>query len=329
MDSRSSHTHSHLREAARQTSRRLALSLVLTLVFVVIEAGAGIFANSLALLTDAAHNLTDVIALGLTWFAVRITAQPANAQKTYGYHRAGILVALLNSTTLVLISLGIFYEAYRRFLSPPEVQSGILIGVGLIAVVINLVTALLVHRGSQSDLNLRSAFVHLMGDVISTVGAVVAGVIIYFTDANWLDPLVGVLIGFLILYNAWGILRDAVDILLESTPRDVNIKEMVRDIAEVEGVLGIHDIHVWSLTQSLRTMSAHILTDDLHISAGGMIQRQIGEILRRRYNIAHATLQLECVDCFADSLYCDLNGHLHIDDGSGAIQNTAHRSGKR
>lgn len=317
------HTHLHLREVAKQTTQRLSLSLVLTLVFVIIEAGAGIFANSLALLTDAAHNLTDVIALGLTWFAVRVTAQPANAQKTYGYHRAGILVALLNSTTLVLISLGIFYEAYRRFIDPPEVQSGILIGVGLLAVVINLVTAMLVQRGSQSDLNLRSAFVHLMGDVLSTVGAVIAGVIIYFTGANWLDPLVSVLIGFLILYNAWGILRDAVDILLEATPRDVNIKKMVDDIIQVEGVLGIHDIHVWSLTQSLRTMSAHILTDDLHISAGAQIQRQVSEMVRDRYNIAHATLQLECVDCFPDSLYCDLNCQLRMDDVQPPAQHSS------
>src|ERR1044071_499225 len=279
MDAKSSHTHSHLREASKQTTVRLSLSLFLTLVFVIIEAGAGIFANSLALLTDAAHNLTDVIALGLTWFAVHITAQPANAQKTYGYHRAGILVALLNSTTLVLISLGIFYEAYHRFINPPQVQSGILIGVGLIAVVINLVTALLVHRGSEHDLNLRSAFVHLMGDVLSTIGAVIAGVIIYFTDANWLDSLVSVLIGFLILYNAWGILPDAVDILLEATPRDVDVQAMVKEIAQVNGVLGIHDIHVWSLTQSLRTMSAHILTDDVHISTGSDIQHQINEVL--------------------------------------------------
>jgi cobalt-zinc-cadmium efflux system protein len=198
--------------------------------------------------------------------------------------------------------------------SPPDVESSILIGVGLIAVVINLVTALLVHHGSEHDLNLRSAFVHLMGDVLSTIGAVIAGVIIYFTDANWLDPLVSVLIGFLILYNAWGILRDAIDILLESTPRDVNIKNMVDDIIQVEGVLGIHDIHVWSLTQSLRTMSAHILTDDRHISAGTAIQRQINEILEHRYNIAHTTLQLECVDCFPDSLYCDLNGNYHAHD---------------
>lgn len=328
MNQTNSHTHSHLREATKQTTQRLSLSLFLTLAFVILEAAAGIFANSLALLTDAAHNLTDVIALGLTWFAVRITAQPANAQKTYGYHRAGILVALLNSTTLVLISLGIFYEAYRRFMSPPEVQPNILIGVGLIAVVINLGTALLVHRGSQHDLNLRSAFVHLMGDVISTVGAVIAGVIIYFTNANWLDPLVSVLIGFLILYNAWGILRDAVDILLESTPRDVDIQSLVKDIAQVDGVLGIHDIHVWSLTQSLRTMSAHILTDDRHISAGTEIQRQINVLLNHRYNIAHTTLQLECVDCFPDSLYCDLNGHFHADKNSAAPQHAGHHSSR-
>lgn len=301
-----SQTHSHLKDAARQTTYRLSLSLFLTLAFVILEAGAGYFANSLALLTDAAHNLTDVIALGLSWFAVRLTAQPANAQKTYGYHRAGILVALLNSTTLVLISIGIFYEAYLRLVSPPEVKSSILIGVGLVAVVINLVTALLVHRGSESDLNLRSTFVHLMGDVISTVGAVIAGIFIYFTNANWLDPLVSVLIGFLILYNAWGILRETVDILLESTPRDLDMKTMVNDITKVDGVLGVHDLHVWSLTQNLRTMSAHILTEDISVSTGAEIQSRINELVYRRYNIAHATLQLECVDCDPNSLYCRL-----------------------
>lgn len=308
-----SHSHTHLGEAARQTTSRLSIALFLTLAFVFIEAAAGIFSNSLALLTDAAHNLTDVIALGLSWYAVRLTTQPANARKTFGYHRAGILVALVNSTTLVLISLGIFYEAYRRFLSPPEVRSDVLIGVGLVAVFINLFTAWLVHRGSQQDLNLRSAFVHLMGDVLSTVGAVAAGVIIFFTGANWLDPFVSVLIGFLILYNAWGILRDATDILLEATPPDVDLKAMVEEIVKVEGVLGVHDLHVWSLTQNLRSMSAHILTEDLPISAGAEIQRQINELLFHRYNIAHATLQLECIDCFPNSLYCDLNGNEYAE----------------
>jgi len=316
-----SHAHSHLQEAAQQSTTRLSISLFLTLIFVFIETAAGIFSNSLALLTDAAHNLTDVIALGLSWFAIKLTTRPANKHKTYGYHRAGIIVALVNSTTLVLISIWIFYEAWHRFVSPPEVQSGILIGVGLIAVVINLVTALLIHRGSEHDLNLRSAFVHLMGDVLSTIGAVIAGVIIYFTKVNWLDPFVSVLIGFLILYNAWGILRDALDILLEAVPRDIDSTKLVDDMLQVQGVLGVHDLHVWSLTQSLRTMSAHILTDDLSISVGANIQRQINEIVYHRYNIGHATLQLECVDCFPDSLYCDLNDHYHMDEEHASFSN--------
>ncbi len=318
-----SHTHTHFGDVAKQTTSRLALSLILTLGFVFVEAIAGIIGNSLALLTDAAHNLTDVIALGLSWYAIRLTSQPANSRKTYGYHRAGILVALINSTTLVVISLGIFYEAYHRFLNPPKVELGILIVVGLIAVVINVVTALLVKKGSEHDLNIRSAFLHLMGDVLSTIGAVIAGVIIYFTNANWLDPFVSVLIGFLILYNAWGILRDAVNILLEATPRDVDTSELVQDVMQVDGVLGVHDLHVWSLTQNLRTMSAHVLTDDVSISDGADIQRKINDVVYHRYNISHATLQLECVDCLPDSLFCNLNGDSHADDASTVAQHSA------
>ncbi len=317
------HTHSHLRDAAQQSTKRLSISLFITLAFVFIEATAGIFSNSLALLTDAVHNLTDVIALGLSWFAIRITTRPANERKTYGYHRVGILVALVNSTTLVLISLGIFYEAYHRFINPPEVQSSVLIGVGLIAVVVNIVTAMLVHQGSDSDLNLRSAFVHLMGDVLSTIGAVIAGVIIYFTKTDWLDPLVSVLIGFLILYNAWGILRDAIDILLEAKPRDIDSTKLIEDVLQIEGVLGVHDLHIWSLTQNLRTMSAHILTNDLPISEGAGVQRQINELVYHNYNISHATLQLECVDCSPDSLYCNMCASVHLDDASTVAQHHA------
>lgn len=308
------HPHVHLEDTVRGTSFRLGLSLALTAVFVIVEIAAGVFSNSLALLTDAAHNFTDVIALGLSWFAVRLATRPSSASRTYGYHRAGILVALVNSTTLVVISLGIFYSAYQRFQSPPEVKSGVMIVVGLLAFVVNLVTALLVRQGSGEDLNLRSAYLHLMGDVLSTLGAVVAGVIIFFTDWNWLDPLVSVFIGILILWNAWGILRETVDILLESTPRDVDMDAMIRDMSQVKGVLGVHDLHVWSITQSMRTMSAHILTDDIAISAGREIQSRLNEILSGRYNITHATLQLECVGCQPD-LYCDMNGINHQHEG--------------
>lgn len=301
----------HFGEVAQRTGARLAMALLLTLGFVIIEALAGVLANSLALFTDAAHNLTDVIALGLSLFAVRLTNQPSNSQKTYGYHRAGILAALVNSTTLVLIALGVFYEAYRRLLSPPVVKSQVLIIVGLAAVAVNLVTALMVRRGSASDLNLRSVFLHLMGDVASTIGAVIAGIIIYFTRADWLDPLVSVLIGFVIIYSAWGILQETIQILLEWTPRDIDMRAMVAELMRVEGVLGVHDLHVWSLTHNLRTMSAHILTEDVSISQGVDIQRRVNEVVAQRYHIAHATLQLECIGCEPDGLYCDMQGDVH------------------
>ena len=305
------HPHVHFNDLTKQTVRRLALSLVITLVFVFIEIAAGLFSNSLALLTDAAHNFTDVLALALSWWALRLTSQPANHEKTYGYHRAGILAALANSTTLVVIALGIFYEAYQRFLNPPEVQADVLIGVGVIAVVINVVTALLVRRSAEHDLNIRSAFLHLMGDVLSTIGAVIAGIIIHYTNWNWLDPLVSVLIGVLILWSAWSIVREAIDILMEGTPTDIDMDSMVQDITSLDGVRGVHDLHVWSITQTMRTLSAHLVTDDMSISTGALIQAQVSEVLEKGYGISHATLQLECQDCVPNLLYCDISGVNH------------------
>jgi cobalt-zinc-cadmium efflux system protein len=305
------HTHSHIGNPANQTTKRLALSLGLTAAFVVVEIIAGVFGNSLALLTDAAHNFTDVIALGLSWYAIKIAMQPAHAGKTFGYHRVGILVALVNSTTLILIALGIFYEAWKRLIAPPEVDSTILIGVGALAFLINAVTAWMVKDGSEHDLNLRSAFLHLMGDVMSTLGAVIAGIIIAFTNWNWLDPLVSVLIGGFILWNAWGILRQAIHILLESTPESVDVDSMVESLLKVDGVRGVHDLHVWSINESLRALSAHVVTDNISISAGASIQQDLNEILAQKYNIHHATLQLECEGCNKNILFCNISEHHH------------------
>jgi cobalt-zinc-cadmium efflux system protein len=304
-------THLHVPQS-NQATRRLALSLGITAVFVVIEAIAGWWANSLALLTDAGHNFTDVLALGLSWFAMWLTTQPAASGKTYGYQRAGILAALVNSTSLGIISIGVFYEAYKRFVAPPEVQADILVGVGFLAFLVNAVTAWLVHKDSDHDLNLRSAFVHLMGDVLSTIGAVIAGVVILFTGWNFLDPLVSVLIGLLILWNAWTILRETLDILLENAPRDVNIPSLSRDLLAVDGVRGVHHVHVWSINRSLRALSAHILTDDISVSEGAFVQQAVNDVLFHKYNIGHATLQLECAECDPDLMVClevDLHDH--------------------
>ncbi|MGB7873448.1 MAG: cation diffusion facilitator family transporter, partial [Anaerolineales bacterium] len=213
-----------------------------------------------------------------------------------------------NSTTLVVIALGIFYEAYHRFINPPEVQADVLIGVGVVAVIVNVVTALLVRRGAEHDLNIRSAFLHLMGDVLSTVGAVIAGIVIRFTDWNWLDPLVSVLIGLLILWSAWRIVREAIDILMEGTPTDIDMDAMVQDITSVEGVRGVHDLHVWSITRGMRTLSAHLVTDDMTIGEGASIQTRVNEVLFHHYNVNHATLQLECDDCMPSMMYCAFGG---------------------
>ena len=305
------HSHSHFGDIADQATKRLALSLLLTAIFVVIEVVAGIFGNSLALLTDAAHNFTDVIALGLSWYALRIAAKPANSGKTFGYHRVGILVALINSTTLILIAVGIFYEAWQRLLTPPEVDSTILIGVGAVAFLINAGTAWLVQKGSEHDLNLRSAFLHLMGDVLSTLGAVIAGIIIAFTDWNWLDPLVSILIGGFILYNAWSVLKQTIHILLESTPENIDMTEMVSNLRSVDGVRDIHDLHVWSISENLRMLSAHVVIDNISIGEGVSIQQNINELLSHSYNIQHATLQLECEGCANNLLYCEIHEHHH------------------
>src|SRR5712692_1142654 len=314
----STHKYAHSGHTGQQTAKRLVIALCVTSAFVVFEAFAGWRANSLALLSDAAHNLTDVIALALSWYALRLAAQPANAGKTFGYHRAGILVALVNSTTLVVIALGIFYEAFRRINSPLKVEANVLIGVGVVALLVNAGTAWLVERGSDKDLNLRSTFIHLMGDVIATIGAVVAGIIIALTGLNWLDPLVSALIGLLILGSAWGILRETIDILLEGTPRDIDMSKMVRALLQVPGVRGVHDLHVWSLTQNMRALSAHVVTDNILIGDGAAIQREINVVASRAYGIAHATLQLECAGCQPDLLYCNL------EDGAGSETEHAH-----
>jgi cobalt-zinc-cadmium efflux system protein len=307
--------HFHLDEGAHGISIRLGISAGLTVCLVAAEVVAGLLANSLALLTDAAHNATDVVALVLSWYAVRLAQRPAHSGKTYGYHRAGILAALVNSTTLVVVALGVFYEAYRRVISPPEVRAGILISVAVVAFGINLATALLIRRGSEHDLSLRSVFVHLMGDVFSTLGAAVAGVAIAWSGWNGWDALAGVLIGVLILWNAWGILRETIHILLESTPEDIDPERMVRDMLAVDGVRGVHDLHIWSITREMRTLSAHILVGEMTVRDSAALQIAVGTLLCDKYGIQHSTLQMECDGCLPNTLYCDMAANANNSSG--------------
>ena len=299
--------HSHSQIAANATSRRLAIALVLTVAFVVLEAGAGWFSNSLALLADAAHNFSDALALGLSWWALSVSLRPASDSRTYGYHRVGILVALVNATSLIALSLFVAYEAVQRLAAPPTVQELTIIGVAVVGLFLNAGIAWSLHAASKDDVNVRSTVLHMAGDALSTVGVILAGIGIALFGWQWLDPAASILIAVMILWSSWGIVRETVDILLEATPRDIDMSAVVRDVLGIRGVRSVHDLHVWSISSSLRALSMHLLTDNILIADGAQIQRDINQMLAGKYAIVHATLQLECVGCEPEGLYCALN----------------------
>jgi cobalt-zinc-cadmium efflux system protein len=306
------HTHDHHSENLN-AGWRLGLSAIITLILIAVEIVAGLISNSLALLTDAAHNFTDVIALLLGWYAVNVARRPAHAAGTFGYHRVGILIALFNATTLVLIAGSILYQAYSRFGTQEAIMPDVLVGVGVAALLVNAFTAWLLSRGRKADLNLHSVFLHLLGDVVASVAAIAVGIGIWLTGQLWLDLAASILIALLIFWSAWGILRESVDILLEKTPADVLVDGVLEDIKQIGGVSGVHDLHIWSITRGLRVLTAHVTVDaDLNLSQGAAIRKAINQHLADRYNIRHATLQVEYEECGATTLYCNmLSSHKH------------------
>lgn len=296
----------------------MALSVALTLAFVVGEATAGILSHSLALLSDSGHNLSDALALILSWYAIRKARQPSSAQKTYGYHRVGILVALVNAASLVVIALLIFWEAFQRFRSPEPVHSGPMIGVALVAVLLNTVIALWLRGEAGHDLNVRSAYLHMAGDAVSAFGVVLAGVVVARTGAFIADPLVSVVIGALILWSGWGIITESVGILMEAAPSGVDMDALELAINESEGVRGVHDLHCWTVGSGIRACSCHIVVAEQSVSSGEQLLRGIAGMLERRFGINHPTIQIEVEGCEPNSTYCALrpihdhdHGHDH------------------
>ncbi len=285
------HTHNHA------TGRKLQISLWLTVAFIVIEFAAGIRAQSLALLSDAGHNFTDALALGLAWFAFYLQSKPPNEIKTFGYLRAGVLSAFVNAATLVVLAFYIFYESYARFLDPREVQEDIMIVVAAAGLLVNIGVMWALHRDSRHDINIRGAFMHMLGDALSSVGIIIGGVAIAYTRLPWIDPLLSVLIGVLILWSAREIIRDSLNILLEGLPRGITREEVCGALADVDGVVDVHDLHIWSLSSNSHALSCHALIDDLPPSASDVILRNINGVLERRFRILHTTIQFEHLRC--------------------------------
>ncbi|MCI0622808.1 MAG: cation diffusion facilitator family transporter [Acidobacteria bacterium] len=269
----------------------LRLALALTSMFAVVEFAGGWFTNSLALMADAGHMLTDAAALGLSLFALWFASRPATSRKTYGFLRVEILAALVNGVTLVVISLFIFYEAYHRLLNPPPVKSGTMLVIACAGLVINLLCASALHRSHSSNLNVRGALLHVIGDALGSAGAIVAGILMLAAGWYVADPLISVLVGLSILYNSWRLVKDSVDILLEGTPAHIDLETVRNALSRVEGVASIHDLHVWTLTSGIHAMSCHAVVcgnEDRH-----QILERLSHIVRSRFEIDHTTIQLE------------------------------------
>ncbi len=289
--------HSEASHSGSIGNRPLKIALAIVLVIMVAEVIGGILSNSLALLGDAGHMLVDALALGLSLFAIAIASRPATSSKTFGYHRVEIMAALVNGSTLVLVSLWIFYEAYQRFLNPPLIKTPIMLLVATIGLVANIAGILLLRRASHRNLNIKAAFWHIIGDTISSVGVIIGGVIISITGWGTVDPVIAVFIGGIILWGAVRIVRESTDILLEAVPRHVEVGEVIEILKKVPGVEDVHDMHIWTITSGIHALSAHLLIGDRMVSRSKEIVEAVNQDLTRHFDIAHTTLQLECEKC--------------------------------
>jgi cobalt-zinc-cadmium efflux system protein len=289
------HTHSH----APLSTRALRYSLAATFAYVLVTLFAGIRAHSLALLSEAGHNVTDLLALLLSWVAVFIQTRPPNATKTFGYHRAGVLAAFINALSLVAIAFYIFYEALMRMRNPVTVQPQIMIWVALIGVLMNGTISWVLFRAAR-DVNIRSAFVHQLGDTLSTAAVIVGGWIILWTGRTWVDPALSIGIACLILWSSFGIIRETLNILLEGAPQGLSAERITAILGTIEGVRDVHDVHVWSIGSDMHALACHVRIDDTTLSESQVILRQVTEMLSTTYNIEHTTIQLENVNCEVD-----------------------------
>ena len=301
--------HSEASHSGSIGNRPLKIALAIVLVIMVAEVIGGILSNSLALLGDAGHMLVDALALGLALFAMTIARRPATPSKTYGYHRVEIMAALANGTTLVLLSLWIFYEAYQRFLEPPIVQTPLMLLVATIGLIANLIGILLLRKASRGQLNIKAAFWHIVGDTISSVGVIIAAVIISVTGWYVVDPLIAVFIGVIILWGAVRIVRESADILLEAVPRDIQVDKVIKIIKNIHGVEEIHDMHIWTITSGIHALSAHLLIKDQMVSRSAEIVETVNQDLAQHFDITHTTLQLECEKCEScpDGIICNIS----------------------
>ena len=287
-------SHSH---GAGITSNKMWLATVITFAFCLGEALVGYKANSLALMADAGHNFADALALSLSAFALWIATKPADNKRTFGYHRVGILAALVNAVGLAVMAIVIFWEATQRLQTPEHVQSGPMIWVALLAIVLNSGLAWWLASAAKEDLNIRSAYLHMLGDAAASLGVVIAGIIIAFTSLFIADPIVSIVFALLVLWSSWSIFTESIQMLLEGIPVGMELNKVESAIRNVNGVLNMHDLHVWTISSGLIAGSCHILVAEQSVSSGQKILKEVAHMLEHDFKISHSTIQIEVEDC--------------------------------
>jgi cobalt-zinc-cadmium efflux system protein len=285
------HTHNHAHDHSHNPQRLLFIVLALNVVYMFAEAFGGWWANSLALLSDAGHMFADVAALSLSLLAARFASRPATPNKTYGYYRMEILAALANGVTLIGVSLLICYEAYHRLQQAELIQAKIMIPISVGGLIINLISAKVLHGAHEHDLNLRGAFLHVIGDLLGSIAAIIAGLLILWQGWLWADPVFSVLICILIVFSSWRLVTEAVNVLLEGTPSHINIATVEAAMRTVEGVRDIHDLHIWTITSNRHSITAHVIIAEG--SNSYQILRELRELLSEKFKLTHSTLQME------------------------------------
>jgi cobalt-zinc-cadmium efflux system protein len=275
----------------------LLIAFSITLLMMVAEVIGGLLSNSLALLSDAGHMLTDNLALLLSFFAMTFASLPATDRKTFGFYRLEILAAFVNGIVLVLISLYIIYHAYLRMIHPQPVQGMLMLVIAVIGLVANIIGALFLFKHSHTSLNIRGAYLHIVGDALSSVGVVIGGVIILYTGWYLIDPILSIMISLVIIFGAWSLVKESVNILLESAPAHINIDTIAAEIAKIKGVREAYHIHLWSITSGVYALSAHVLIDDQMVSGSRELNDRIRMLLSEKFKILHSTIQLECEKC--------------------------------
>lgn len=320
------HVHAAPSGKSGKTSQVLWISMVATLLYVLLTLLAGLRAHSLALLSEAGHNMSDFLALALSFVAVYFQGRAPTSRKTFGYQRAGVLAAFLNAATLILISLWIAVEAVHRLSAPVQVQPRLMMWVAAAGVVMNGVIAALLW-GVARDVNMRSAFIHMAGDTLSTAAVIAGGAGILLTGQNWIDPVLSLIIAALILWSSVDIVRETLNILLEGTPRGLTLNQIRARMEEVDGVINVHDLHVWSLGSQSHALACHVQIDDIPPSESNCILLKINAVAKQNFHIHHTTIQFEHTGCevqhgcvvpidemAADSGH-DHHGHTHSHSG--------------